>query len=385
MKKFIPYIIIILCALTGCKKDEPETEPQESLFGRQLRRLVVVYMTAENTLSNFAIDDLTEIRQATASIPSDCALAVYFDNASSQNPSVLLFDSIHGERTMLTLSTDPISSDSTTMQNMLSHITQEIKAEEYALVLWGHGSGWLPAKKMPHRAYGPDNGKNIYSDYGQWMETSTLRNILENVGIQWRYIFYDVCFMQCIELAYELRHVTEWSIASPAEIPGNGAPYNTLMPYLFQAEDFARAIPQHYNEAYSNRYHGVIVSSARSETMEQLAEVTRSCIDTLSALPAHHVQQYGYAPSNSEFYDMASLMGQWLSPQHYAQWAQSMEQAIPYRYQAPRWETVFGALDNTLRDTEHFAAASMYVPQENTSNIYRTWVTTQWAQDVFSK
>ncbi len=383
MKRFLLYIIALLCALTACKKDKPEIEP---LVDKQLRRLVVVYMTAENTLSGFATNDLAEIRMATKSIPSDCALAVYFDNANRlESPSILLFDSIHGERTMLTLTTDPISSDSAAMQSTLSYITQEIKAKEYALVLWGHGSGWLPAK-VRRRAYGPDNGNNNVSDYGTWMEIPTLRNVLKNIGIQWRYIFHDVCFMQCVELAYELRHVTDWNIASPAEIPGEGAPYNTLMPYFFQAQDFARDIPGHYNEAYSNNPRGgVLISSIRSEALEQLAEATRTCIDTLSALPVGHVQQYGYAPSNSHFYDIASLMGQWLSPEHYAQWTQSMEQAIPYRYQAARWESVFGGLDNTLWDTRHYAAASMYVPQDVTSHLYHAWQGTQWAQDVFAK
>ncbi len=327
------------------------------------------------------------MRQATKNIPSDCALAVYVDNASQKNPSILLFDSIHGERTMQTLSTDPISSDSATMQSTLNHITQEIKAQEYALVLWGHGSGWLPAKRVRRRAYGPDNGENKLSDNGTWMEISTLRNVLQNVGVQWRYIFYDVCFMQCIELAYELRHTTEWSIASPAEIPGKGAPYDIIMPYLFQAQDYACDIPKHYNNAY-NQHYGVLISSIRSAALEQLATITRSCIDTLSSLPVDNVQQYGYAPANSEFYDMASLMGRWLSPEHYAQWAQSMEQAIPYRYQAPNWETVFNRLNNTLWDTKHYAAASMYVPQygsTTTSNTYCTWHATQWAQDVFRK
>ncbi len=383
MKKAFLYIIT-LCSLAACKDSEPEIKP---FFGSQLRRLVVVYMTAENRLSNFATDDLNEMRQAMNSIPSDCALAVYLDNASKQNPSILLFDNTNGERTMQTFSSDPISSDSATMQSTLSYITQEIKAQEYALILWGHGSGWLPARKVRRRAYGPDNGENKLSDNGTWMETSTLRNVLQNVGVQWRYIFYDVCFMQCVELAYELRHVTEWSIASPAEIPGKGAPYDIIMPYLFQAQDYARDIPKHYNNAY-NQYYGVLISSIRSTALEQLAAVTRSCIDTLSSLPVDNVQQYGYAPSNSDFYDIASLMGRWLSPQHYAQWAQNMEQAIPYRYQAPNWETVFDGLNNTLWDTEHYAATSMYVPQYSsatTSNTYRTWQATQWAQDVFRK
>ncbi len=375
MKRFISYLIIILCALTACKKDEPEIEPSGD---KQLRRLVVVYMTAENNLSGNATYDLNEIRQGINDIPSDCAMAVYLDNYSNENPSVLLFDRTHGEQTLLTFSTDPVSTDSAAMQSTLSNITQQVKAEEYALILWGHGSGWLPANRAPHKAYGPD--KSI------WMNTSTLHNVLENVGVQWRYILYDVCFMQCIELAYELRHVTDWSIASPAEIPFNGAPYDELMPYFFQAEDFARDIPKYYSDAYDTGTSGILISSVRSDALEQLADITRSCIDTLSTLHTDNAQQYGNYRVGSDFMDMASLMGKWLSPQHYAQWALHMEQAIPYRYQTTKWISDPGYnIDNTLRDTEHYAAASMYVPQENASNTYRTWKATQWAQDVFSK
>ena len=43
--------------------------------------------------------------------------------------------------------------------------------------------------------------------------------------------------MQNVEVAYELRHVTDYIIAAPSESTGVGAPYDVIVKDLFIADD----------------------------------------------------------------------------------------------------------------------------------------------------
>jgi len=338
----------------------------------------------ENSLTSAAQVDLREIRSATSSIPDSCAMVVYFDNSNANiQPQILLFDNKNGERTLMTYDYDPTSTDSTTMLSTLQFITQQVVAEEYALVLWSHGSGWLPAR----RTIGIDNKRNSSSNSGIEMEITTLRGVLENLGIHWEYIFYDACFMQCIEVAYELRHLTRWSIGSPAEIPANGAPYDKLMPYFFAPTDYAREIPECYHNAYANAGSGVLLSSVCSEALDSLAGITAQVLSTSPHVTTDNVQQYCTYASvtnwKSEFYDMGSCMGQWLSAEAYTLWQQTMEYAIPYRYSSPSWPTSYNdVFTASLNDSEHYSGLSLYIPFEGRERLNSAWKRFLWYHDV---
>ena len=49
------------------------------------------------------------------------------------------------------------------------------------------------------------------------------------------FILFDACFMQAVEVAYELRDYTDYCIGSPTEIPGPGASYDAVVPAMFSA------------------------------------------------------------------------------------------------------------------------------------------------------
>ncbi len=62
-----------------------------------MRRVVIVYVMGENSLSSYSSQDLSEIRSATDKIPSDCRLAVFYDNSSTETPKVYSYDPQLGE------------------------------------------------------------------------------------------------------------------------------------------------------------------------------------------------------------------------------------------------------------------------------------------------
>lgn len=380
MKRNTLYLLLYLftLVLAACDKHsgiaprDPEAETPDTL-----RRLVVVYMAADNNLSPVADEDVAEMERAAQDIPEDCALAIYLDNYADQGkPGILLMDKAKGKRIFRTYDTDPVSTDSAAMQQVLADILDAIPAREHGLVFWSHSTGWTPREDDRRRTWGSERGRE--------MPIPTLAHVLENTDTHWQFIFYDCCFMQCVEVAYQMRHLTEWSIAAPIEIPGPGAPYDLLMPHFFQEEDFARDIPAAYHDYYERQSYGVILSSIRSSRLDDLAQATAMALDTVSHISTNGVQRYGAYTENThwvgEFHDMASLMSQCLCPEDYAKWFATLEQAIPHRFATNRWYSAYSTINSRLTDPDHFAGTSMYLPVEGREGMNEHWQTYDWAK-----
>ena len=355
---FTAILVLFLCVSCKDELELPKTT---------WKRVVVVYMMGENSLSTYAQRDLNEMREAMRTIPDSCQLVVFFDNSRNEiNPQILTFDAKGGEKTLFTYKTDPVSTDSATLQQALQTIVKASPAKSYGLVMWSHGSGWLPQKPANY-TIGIDNGKNTLVNKGKEMEIPTLANILRKTDERWDYVFFDACFMQSAEVAYELRNEVEWCISSPAEIPAEGAPYHELLPMLFDNE------PWHIAEAYYEYYktrEGIVISAIRTSEMENLAMATKPLIASLPSYPSTEgIQQYfglEYPEQwEPEFYDMGSAMHKWFESDYDA-WLEVARKAVPYYYATQQWTTGYpDFFDPKLTDEEHILGISMYIPTEN--------------------
>lgn len=362
------HIWIVLFALffISCKEHDPE--PEAPIMRKHV---VVLYMIAENSLSSpFAAEDLNEIRQAITHIPDSCALVAYVDDSrTDQLPQIISFDKKAGEKIVFQYRNDPISADSATMQQALKIICNKFPAQHYGLVMWSHGSGWIPQTKAPQRTIGVDNGQNTSSNAGTEMEISTLANVLKNTGLHWDFVFFDACFMQGVEVAYELRDIADWCIGSPAEIPGRGAPYNSIMPDLFRESDEVWRIAETYYDNYRSK-DGLIISALKTSELEALADATAPLLATLDEQPATSgIQKYlaycNHAQWKPEYFDMGSAMGKWFTGEEYTTWREALERAVPHRFATEQWTTVFYSDFNPyITDPEHIACLSMYIPVE---------------------
>lgn len=366
MKHGILYLSALIGALVMCASCYHHDEPPLPHYNR----VAVVYMMAENSLNSFVTYDLNEIRSAVNSIPDSCLLVVYLDDSRTANPQIITFEKEKGEQVIQEFANDPISTDSATMLQVLSIIKQRCPADSYGLILWSHGSGWIPSEGTARKTIGVDNGRNTTSNYGTEMEIPTLANVLKQTGITWEFIFFDACFMQGIEVAYELRDVARWCIGSPAEIPANGAPYHEIMEDFFRPTNEVWRIAEDYYKAYTTGT-GVVISAVKTDQLDRLAAVTAPLISSLSEYPTTDIQQYLTTSSGDrwkpEYFDMGSAMHQWFSEGTYNAWREALERAVPHHYATSYWLSEWAPsyhpyLDVT--DPEHVACLSMYIPIE---------------------
>lgn len=361
--------------------------------GDTARNTLLVYIIAENSLDSYAALDVAEIAEAAPQIPHDCRLFVYVDDRS--HPMLTQYfrmtNGDAGNSNHVIFTEDVCSSDTLAMGKVLDYILDGYPTKSLDVVMWSHGNGWLraPLYAAPQRSIGIDNGENSFSNtITKTIEIEELAALLKRLPTKVGRLMFDACFMQCVESSYALRGAAEWVIASPAEIPGDGAMYSTLVPCFFSSDGTVELMDS-YIKAYENEFAGVVLSAVRTEAMQHLADVTYSYVikyfnvdrrreyaDVFAYLPGG---KYTGTTTYPSYYDINAIMSKYLTADEYAHWREAYDMAVPYTAASPKW---YSALRGRaiIYDIYKGGAMSIYMPQRNSRNerFNADFRTTEW-------
>ena len=365
MKRLSAYLIYIYAAgmflLSACHHDHPEPAPEVA------ERTVIVYMMAENSMSYYVNSDINEMVSVSKQIPENVNFIIYTDDTSL--PSISRLTAREGLQQWYVFPDDHDSTDSTIVLQNMRRIISAFPARHYGLIFWSHASGWMSGRR---RTLGVDNGRNSTSNTGNEMNITALRWALEQLP-RTDYIFFDACFMQSVETAYELRNTTDWIVGSPAEIPGPGAPYDLILPMLCVGD--AVGLTKTYHDAYPTPSwpDQVVISAIDTHEMEGLAQATRQYVPSLFAdqtdVPTVGFQWYSSDYENFTYcYDANTTMYRLLPAEDYAHWAEAFEKAVPCHPVSTRW-FANKCYDTQIRDTLHNGAVSMFVPSSRDGSV----------------
>ena len=143
------------------------------------------------------------------------------------------------------------------LTDILNEVKNHASAQNYAMVLGCHGTGWTFKDSWHHYpnyaketspSLGEGPGVGIpYQNYdgvitpmhtrffGSVSDISTfstdiptLAQAIANAGMKMEYILFDDCYMANVEVAYELRNVTDFLLASTSEVMAVGVPYYSM-------------------------------------------------------------------------------------------------------------------------------------------------------------
>jgi len=388
-------MIPLLAVLISCHNDDdPKVETA--------RRTIFVYMAAENNLTTYATDDLEEMKTASRSLSDDQNLVVYVDRAgSSTTPFIARV--YKGELVDTLYMPEGIAADPTILKNALTRAKMLYPAKSYGLVLWGHASGWIVSKndtisKAQSRAYGYSTGNNSSSSSGRYSMNIPQMNdaITTAMGNEkLKFVFGDCCSFGAVEVAYELRNITEYVMGSPAEIPDMGAPFNlTIIDMFRETDDFYRQIIDNYYTYYldvyetmQNKYYNrtpgdlagysVPLVVIKTSELENLAQATSKILSTISEklkptgdLSFENIMYYAYYDSYRYSYDMNGMLKVNADSADFAQWEKVYEKAVPDCRYSAKWMSNFSRLINDMYEfktlEENCGCISMFFP----SNAY---------------
>lgn len=379
-------LLTILIALsffcTSCGDDNKSEEIKTS-------RTVLVYMIANNSLSSYASSNLESmVTVGTSANLNGGNLIVYYAPKGATPQLLQIKENSKGVvvKNLVKDYSEQNSADPTVMQSVISDVKSLFPANSYGLVLWSHGTSWLPSNVSTYlKAFGQD-GSN-------WMEIYDLAKGLPDHGFD--FIMFDACYMANIECAYELKDKTDYILASPTETMADGWPYQKMIPYFFtetlQLDKAAQTFYNYYH-TQSGDYQTATVSIIKTSGLSALATVAKGIFSTKStsdlyAVDLTQMQKLEFLRKNGNvnpclLYDMDDYIKQLGTSDQYSQFKAALANIITYEAHTPK--AYFAGLGYSYPINE-CCGLSVYVPQSATTSLTEWYKQLQWYKAVYNQ
>lgn len=298
------------------------------------------------------------------------------------------------------------------LTSLFSEVMTLAPASRYGMVVGCHGLAWVPvqgqrnARKrlgsqerieednlykeerldkegvpndlMHFEVQGPVTTRFIGGTYPETqIETTDLADAMADAGLHTEYILFDACYMSSVEVAYELKDVTHYLIASPTEVLSYGFPYITMGKHLLGTPNYKGIVDSFisFYSSYNLPYGTVAVTdctqldalaaiaqqinaAATEPTNAAAAEQTNAAsegkLNTARSgknVPNGVQIMDGYSPTL--FYDLGHLMslkdaGTVLT----AAFAEQLDKTVPYKGHTSQY---FTALKDVPVDIKHYS------------------------------
>ena len=358
------HIRFLFCALAmaltlfSCKKAETE-----EIVVVKRPKTVLLYMVANNNLSYDAENSISRLQNGY--IPAEEGNLLVYKHCAGMDPVLLHIKK--GEEGTVVADTayrfPPRVSATKSALTQALNVTQALfPADSYGLILWSHGTGWIPplassssaaqeqrSGSAPQRTFGLDGKVEL-----------EIRDLAQAIPYKLSFMLMDACFMGGIETAYEVKDSVDYYIGSPAEILTESFPYHKIMQHIFKSTpDYAAVCKEYYD------YYNAKTGSVRSATvalmdcskLAEVAEVAKRVFDqygeSIASLDLSLLQPYFRGSSSKYFYDLKDLIDAIADASLSAEFAAALERAVPYKASTPYF------IELPIRS---FCGVSTYVP-----------------------
>lgn len=363
MMKRIKYTGIVVFAifsiLCSCTKDNSDNPP--------FHRVVILYFAANNNLSSYASTNIASLKEGYLPAEESKDIVLVYSHLSGSNPRLLrLYKDESGkvQEDVVANYESQISVTPQVLENLLNKVKIIFPAQEYGLILWSHGSGWLPegyySNPAGFNAYMPDPYSCIVKSFGE--ENGLEMDITElNEAIPYKlsFIVFDCCFMGGIETAYEIKDKCDYIVASPTEILATGFPYDQVIKPLFENKADLTELCQIYFDYYNNMsgvYKSATIALYQTDMLQKVADESKIIFNNnrskIAGLNINDIQKY-YRLDKHWFYDLSSLMEKIAALSEYATFTAALNNAV-----IAKWST---ALFIDLQ-INNFSGISTYIP-----------------------
>ena len=363
-------------------------------------------MSGENNLTqdyqypgeSFLADDLEEVIEGSYKVNSKQHLICFVDSVGTNNKPYIIEVSNGKTKEVYRYESDFYASDPAKFREVLQYTIDNYPAKEYGLVLWGHASGWIVHNdtvpsvlktREATRGYGKDEGWDTNGS-SKWMNITQMAQALETIP-KLKFILADCCNFMCVEVGYELRNCAEYLIGSPAEIPGEGAPYHLMIEKLFSTsptfyKDICNCYYDYFLDAYTQpdysdwnlEGYSVPLSVFRLDQMDNLADATKQLMQKFmpkypEQLDLTNLPYYLYN-DRRVIYDIKTVFKKYAPESDYNKWLDVFNTAVPYQAVSQRWMSIFDTIRNDFytfpQDTESWGTVSMFFPQTYYNSCY---------------
>lgn len=355
---FFLFSLILILLTPSCEKGN-------DLVPLRPERTVIVYMAARNNLSEYALNNISQMEQGLAR--KELNLLVYL-NVPGQSPGVLKISPGGASETVISYPAHN-AADPAVMGKVLSDIKEKYPADSYGLILWSHASSWMPPGTRPETlSFGEHQGDEM-----------DIRELEEALPGKFEYIVFDACSMASVEVAYELREKADYLLASPTETIASGMPYHLVVNHFFEGREGLGKAAREYVEYYQQKegdYRSATVSLLDCAELPQLAAATREVLENAhfdsDDYHRDEIQRLDFDnPPASEGYDFWDFFEKNLPAAELTSLKQQLGKTVLYSQHTSEF------LGEPI---EAFSGLSCYIPHQDDEFINNYYKTLDWSK-----
>jgi len=295
------FFIILLLFITPVKNNN-------------IKNLFIVYMAGDNDLYIHALGDILEIQNS------------YFENTKvlilldGENETKII--EINNNTKIELKKFDNLNTgDPKVLTDFILFSISRYKPENIILGLWGHGDG---------RNFKGSDGKGVCFDESS-VDYLTIKEIKESLKTVYNkknkkidIVFFDACFMQTVEVSYELRDYVDYIIASQAYVPLDGFPYDDILKNISSENlsilEIGKEIAKSYFNSYNNGSQGidkVSISILNTSKSSDILSITKDYITKNKKLDnIRNLREDCLIPLNQKYVDYYSLFSKLLNEEN---------------------------------------------------------------------
>lgn len=324
--------LLLPLAMLGCNEtgpsgtnnpiSNPSNPSSPSQNGGAREWTYLVYMGADNSLSEFGLQDLMEMESVGSSDDVAIVVQAEFSDLNSQNVKAetyrVLVEKDNDDNSVNLDKAESIGNvnmaDSETMSDFIAWGAKTYPAKNYAFVIWDHGAGWKSSQFLKTLVRGAVEDATSQD----FLSLPELAKGVRDSDVHVAVLDFDACNMGMYEVGYEFKDVVDYMVAAEETVPGQGNPYDTLLAGLVNkpeqsAEEFAVANVEDFIKFYSAGDEAVTKSvidlkeiDALHDSIKALGEVllNESQAGATIALAQKNTQEF-YLVTSHDLYDLA--------------------------------------------------------------------------------
>lgn len=268
----------------------------------------MVYMGADNNLSEEAIKDIEEMRQASYDSRINIVVQVELSPKYSFVPPSELADynthRLHisnGQIKNIMNLGNVNMADPSTLADFIHWAATNYAANRYALTIWDHGLGWRAYSRVLKKGAVQDDTSNTF------MSLAQLKNGLAVSGVHLAILDFDACLMAMYEVAYEFSGLTDYMVFSEETEPGTGNPYKDILTALSanpfaSSQDVARLMVQKFVASYEGKRTNATKSAIDMSMVPSLHSKIKTLVQLLLSNMNVYAQVLENARTNAQPY-----------------------------------------------------------------------------------
>lgn len=401
MKNLKAIILEMMCAAAAvCCTSVPEPFPDSSdrlPYDREItpglgyQKVMILYSEGYNDLvSNLALN-INQFCQGDVPFFNERNVALVYSHAAerrgdytTRTEPVLYRLYTHGGTVCRdTIARfDPLANTLTPgfMRSVMETIARTFPSRHYGLVLSSHGNGWIPSDYSGENLDMSIAPSWIGAQYdGSYRNRKSLdiSQLRDAIPFRLDYIAFDACLMGGVEVAYELKDLCDYIVASPTEVISDGFNYTNMASRLLgDGDPDLQGLCEDYFNMCANSDSYATIGLYDCSKMQDLADVSRDIFeahrDEVMLVNTWDVQSYNYSFSyNYDFRDYVRTLN--ASEEELQALDKVLAELVIYKNSTPYFIS-------TPIDPDRFSGIGTYIPTSGRPTLNSCFRETAWSE-----